>query len=63
MDQFRRLVKDELRERGWSVCDLAQRCSMSYGALYDILGGRKSPTLKTCERIARGLGFELKISK
>ena len=55
-DRVRKLVL----QRGWSQNQFADAAEVSRGHLSHVLGGKKSPTLRTMEKIAKALDVEVR---
>ena len=49
-----------MKERRWSVNNLADFSGVARGYVSELLNGRKSPTLNTLARLAEGLDVELR---
>lgn len=55
-EAFRRNLRQELRVRGITQGKLAEDAGISEAWLSEMLSGKASPSLITCERLANALG-------
>ena len=58
MDTHQRL-RQLLKERGWSVYKLAQKCGLSQSTLANIFKRNTIPSISTIETICKGFGITL----
>lgn len=56
VDNVRRLRN----EKGLSIIELAGRAGVAHSAIFYIESHRKTPTLETLAKVAKGLGIKLK---
>lgn len=56
--EFGERLKRLRRKNGLSLYRLAQRAGVSHSFLHALENGEKSPTLRTLEKICRGLGID-----
>ncbi len=62
MDQFLKIVRQQLAEQKLSVKDVAERAGISYPYLYRVLKGEQIPSMTIVERVAGALGISFEIS-
>ena len=48
-------INDEIKDRGWSMRELARRADMSPTAIRMVLSGQRDPTWNWCAKVARAL--------
>jgi transcriptional regulator with XRE-family HTH domain len=53
-----KFINDELKERGWSLRELARRSDQSPTTVTDILGERRGATFDFCAAVAKPLGLD-----
>lgn len=58
-----RMLREIRIEKGLSIITLSVDCDMSETALSDYERGQREPSILTCERWARALGYELDLHK
>jgi transcriptional regulator with XRE-family HTH domain len=56
---FIAVLKEKRKEQGISHLKLAEACGLSRAAIGHIESGKRIPTIATCYKIAKALGFKL----
>ncbi|MEG1426020.1 MAG: helix-turn-helix transcriptional regulator, partial [Raoultibacter sp.] len=59
--EIMKLLAQARNEQGLSQAELAQRCGLKQSNISRLETGSSSPTLKTLEQLASGLGRKLEI--
>lgn len=57
--QFGMRIRYLRKKRHMSIEDFALECGINYSYLCDLENGRRNPTIKIIEKIAKGLGLTL----
>jgi len=57
-NDFTDWLSTELRERGWTIAELARRGSISRATLSYVLNGQNPPAFKNCVAIAKGFKMQ-----
>lgn len=55
------VIVDAREQSGLTQAELARRCGMTQSALSRLETGKSSPTIKTLQQLARGLGKKLEV--
>ncbi len=57
--EFGKRIQYLRKKKGWSQEEFAFECDINKNYLSDVERGRRNPTLKVLEKIAKGLGITL----
>jgi len=57
-NNFINWLNTELKERGWTIAELARRGSISRATLSYVINGQNKPTLRNCTAIAKGFKMQ-----
>ena len=60
-DHIMKVIKKEIKDKGYSLRSLSIKISMNRNALLDILNTHRNPKIKTLRKILNGLYFTLEL--